>query len=283
MASPLITGALRGVIPTILLLALSGVMDEGWAKAGQRKKRLRSKHSDSQSFEAEADESVAEQVNDPTSFLRETRLDVGVEHGSGSDHTTLEWTPALALPLSERLRFEAGIPLLVNGPNDRNDLEPGDVYGSVAYIFASTPTANYFTDFRIDLPTGNEPRGAGLSVTQWHAALGSVIYAFNEQSFLIIPTLEYRRSIFGNADAPKISSLIGNLGVVYLWSEDSYLRGEWTVSFDAARGWRDAGLLNLEVGKVFFERYSVSLGYEFDLWGDAEIRNAAQMSVGYLF
>lgn len=264
-----------------LTLALCGAADDGWAKAGRGKKRVRVRQADSQSVEA--DESVAEQVNDPTSFLREARVDVTVEHGTGSDHTTLEWAPAVALPLSERLRFEAGIPMLVNGPNDRNDVELGDVYSSLAYIFASTHTANYFADVRVDFPTGNEPRGAGLNVTQWHAALGAVIYEFQNLDLLLIPVVEYRRSIFGGADRPRVDSLVGNMALVWLWSEDSYWRGEWTVSFDATHNWRDAGLLNIELGKVFFDRYSLSLGYEFDIWGDAEIRNAALLSAGYLF
>jgi hypothetical protein len=51
-------------------------------------KRLKAKGGDS--LAAEADESVAEQVNDPTSFLREVRLDAAVEHGTGSSHTTVD-------------------------------------------------------------------------------------------------------------------------------------------------------------------------------------------------
>jgi hypothetical protein len=80
-----------------------------------------------------------------------------------------------------------------------------------------------------------------------------------------------------------VSSLIGSVGVVYLLSEDSYLRGEGTVNFDERHGWRDSGMLGLEIGRVFFDRYSVAVGYEFDLWGDAEIRNAANVSLNYLF
>jgi hypothetical protein len=89
--------------------------------------------------------------------------------------------------------------------------------------------------------------------------------------------------MFGDAESYEVSSLIGSVGVVYLLSEDSYLRGEGTVNFDERHGWRDSGMLGLEIGRVFFDRYSVAVGYEFDLWGDAEIRNAANVSLNYLF
>jgi hypothetical protein len=55
------------------------------------------------------------------------------------------------------------------------------------------------------------------------------------------------------------------------------------LSFGERNRWRDAGLFNLEAGKIFFDRHSFAPGYGFDLWGDAEIRNAAIVSLGYLF
>lgn len=265
-----------------LFLILCATTDEGWA-ATVRGKRTKVRPAGGETFGIGADESVAEQVNDPTSFLREVGMDVGIEHGEGSKHTIIEWTPRLALPLTQRFRFEAGVPLFANGPGERDDMELGDIYASLAYIFASTRSANYLADVRVDLPTGNESRQAGLNVAQWHAALGSVVYAFQDQGFLLIPWLEYRRSMFEDAESYQVSSLIGSLGVVYLLSENSYLRGEGTVNFDAARGWRDSATLGLEIGRVFSGRYSVAVGYEFDLWGDAEIRNAANVSLGYLF
>lgn len=274
---------LRGLL---VCLALAGLMvagsNDAWAKAS-RGKRAKRQAGQGHTFAIEADESVAQQINDPTSFLREIRLDTSIEHGSGSKHTLVEWTPALALPLSQRLRFETGVPMLSNGPRDRDEVELGDIYASCAYIFLESARFNALADFRIDLPTGNESREAGLNVTQWHAALGSVVYAFEEQGVLIIPFVEYRRSIFETPGSPRVSSLIGSVGVVYLLSEQSYLRGDWTLHFDGHNGWQDSALLNIEIGRVFADRYSLSLGYEFDVWGDAELRNAATVSMGYLF
>jgi len=226
---------------------------------------------------------VAEQVNDPTSFLREVRIDTTVGHGEGSQHTTVEWIPTLAMPLSQRTRFEAGIPILSNGPEDDDELELGDIYLSAAYIFFQSAAANALADLRIDLPTGNDRTGAGMNVTQWHATVGSVIYTFLDDGFLIVPFLEYRRSIFGRPDSVRVSSVIGSVGLIYLMSENSYVRSDWTVNFNEADDWGDSALLSVEVGRVFMDRYSLALGYEFDLWGDAEIRNAAIVSVGYLF
>jgi hypothetical protein len=234
-------------------------------------------------FKVEADESVASQLNDPTSFLREARIDMALEHSTGRDHTLFEWTPTLALPLSERLRFEGGIPLLFNGPADRNELELGDIFVSTSYIFHQSEKFSALADVRIDLPTGNERFGAGLNVTQWHLSLGSVYYGFEENHILVIPFVEYRRSIFGGRGKPAADNLLGSVGVVYLWSEDAYLRGDWTLNFDAKSRWNSAGLLNLEAGRVFGGHYAVSVGYEFDLWGDAEMRNQASLSIGYLF
>ncbi len=246
-----------------------------------RGKRLKAKGSDN--LAVEADESVAEQINDPSSFLREIRADAAAEHGAGPSHATVELTPTLALPLSQRFRFEGGIPVLMNGPGDRNDIELGDIYGSVAYIFASTDKANHLVDLRVDFPTGDDLKDAGQGVAQWHLALGSVFYAFKDRGWLMIPKPECRRSMFEGNGAPRIGTLLGNLGLVYLWSEDGYARGELTVSFDERDGWRDAGLVSLEIGHVFMDRYSVALGYEIDAWGHAEFRNAATFSAGHLF
>ena len=268
--------------PLALILALGGAPADTWA-AGTRSKRPKAQQSSGGAFELTADESVAEQVNDPTSFLREIGVDTSVEHGTGRNHTLVEWTPWLALPLGQRFRFQAGIPIIANGPEDRDDMELGDVYASLAYIFASSRDANFLADVRLDLPTGNELREAGLNVAQWHAALGSVIYTFQDRGFLIIPWLEYRRSMFGKAESRKVSSLLSSVRVVYFLSEDSYVRGEGTLSFNEHQDWRDAGLLGFEVGRVFWHRFSVAVGYECDLWGDAEIRNAANVSLSYLF
>lgn len=233
-----------------------------------------------------ADESVAEQVNDPTAFLREVRVDMAIEHGEGDEHTLIEWIPTLEMPLSQRTRFEAGVPVLSNGPDDRDEFELGDIYLSGAYIFYQSAAFNGLVDLRIDLPTGNEQLVAGQGVTQWHASLGTVVYTFLEQGFLVLPFLEYRRSIFGGEESPRISSLVGQVGLVYLLSDNSYVRGDWTVNFDELGEpgeWGDSALLALEVGRVFLDRYSVAVGYEFDLWGDSQIRNAAIVSLGYLF
>ena len=265
-----------------LISLLAGVSTDAWAKR-TRSKRTKNVPSQGHTFGVEADESVAQQVNDPTSFLREIRIDTAIEHGAGSRHTTIEWIPTLSLPLGQRFRFEGGIPVLSNAPDDRDEVELGDIYASFAYIFWQSKDFNALVDFRIDLPTGHEIRGAGFSVTQWHATLGSVIYTFEERDFLIIPFVEYRRSIFGGAGSPEVSSLIGSVGLVYLLSQTSYVRSDWTVNFDEQNNWSDSALLNLEVGRIFRDRYSLALGYEIDLWGDAEIRNAAIVSVGYLF
>jgi len=251
--------------------------------AGGFAKRTKRSARSSNASKVVADESVAEQVNDPTSFLREVRIDTTIGHGEGSKHTLVEWIPALAMPLSQRTRFEAGIPFLSNGPGDKDEVELGDIYLSAAYIFFQSAAANALADFRIDFPTGNELTGAGQNVTQWHATLGSVVYTFVDRGLLIIPFLEYRRSIFGGRDSLKVSSLIGSVGLVYLLSDDSYVRSDWTVNFDEPEDWGDSGLLSFEVGRVFMDHYSVALGYEFDLWGDSEIRNAAIVSLGYLF
>lgn len=230
-----------------------------------------------------ADESVAEQVNDPSSFLREVRIDTAIGHGEGSQHTLIEWVPTLEMPLSRLTRFQAGVPVLSNGPEDKDEFELGDIYLSGAYIFYQSAAVNGLVDFRIDLPTGNEHTVAGEGVTQWHASLGTVVYSFLEEGFLLVPFLEYRRSVFRGEDSPNISSIVGKVGVIYLLSEDSYVRSDWTVNFDEPDGWGDSALLALEVGRVFMDHYSVALGYEFDLWGDSQIRNAAIVSLGYLF
>lgn len=235
------------------------------------------------SLSIEVDESVAEQINDPASFLREISLESRLEHGGGASHTTLEWTPTLALPLSQRFRFEGGIPVLTNGPGDRDDVELGDIYGSLAYIFASTEDANHLVDVRIDFPTGNLPFDAGQNVALWHVSLGSVFYAFQERGWLVIPKLEYRRSLFGKQADAKIADLLGNIALVYLWSDSAYVRGEFTLTLNERDAWRNAGLFALEAGRVFMDHYSVALGYEFDAWGDAEMRNAANLSLGYMF
>lgn len=255
-----------------------GGMDDGMAGPAKR-----TKGGGRRASASGADESVAEQVNDPTAFLREVRVDMAIEHGAGDHHTLVEWIPTLEMPLSQRTRFEAGVPVLSNGPDDRDEFELGDIYLSGAYIFYQSAAFNGLVDFRIDLPTGNEQTVAGQGVTQWHASLGTVVYTFLEQGFLVLPFLEYRRSIFGGEESPRISSLVGQLGLVYLLSDDSYVRGDWTVNFDEPDGWGDSALLALEVGRVFLDRYSVAVGYEFDLWGDAQIRNAAIVSLGYLF
>lgn len=234
-------------------------------------------------FKVEADESVAQQLNDPTSFLREARIDMAMEHGTGNHHTLLEWTPTLAFPLGERLRFEGGIPLLFNGPADRDELELGDIFLSTAYIFSQSESFSALADIRVDLPTGNESFGAGLSVTQWHVSLGGVYYGLEDKRILVVPFVEYRRSIFGARGKPATDNALASVGVVYLWSENAYLRGDWTLNFDAKNRWTSSGLLNVEMGRVFQGHYTVSLGYEFDLWGDAEIRNQASLSLGYLF
>lgn len=274
--------SIRCLCGCLALLTLGFSGDVGAAKA-KRARTTPDAPEGGRRFKLEADESVAQQLNDPTAFLREVRIDMVVEHGAGRDHTTLEWTPTLALPLSERLRFEGGIPLLFNGPDDTNDIELGDIFASVSYIFHQSQHFAALADFRVDLPTGDESSGAGLSVSQWHATLGSVIYSFEEENILIIPFLEYRRSIFGSRGSPSVGNLIGSVGVVYLRSAESYLRGDWTVNFDAKNRWNSSGLFNLEIGRVFGGHYTVSLGYEFDLWGDAEIRNQASLSIGYLF
>ncbi|SMF96401.1 hypothetical protein SAMN02949497_3797 [Methylomagnum ishizawai] len=254
---------------------LKSTPDTAATDSGDRKK--------TDSLAIEADESVAEQVNDPASFLREISLDTRIEHGTGPDPTTLELTPTLALPLGQRFRFESGIPVLLNGPGDRNDIEPGDLYGSLAYIFASTRSANYLADLRIDFPTGNLPFNAGQDVALWHVGLGAVGYAFQEFGFLLVSKLEYQRSIpRGRGDA-RIADLLGNLALVYLWSDTAYLRGEFTLTLNERAGWRNAGLFAVEAGWVFFDHYSVALGYEFDAWGSPELRNAANLALGYLF
>jgi hypothetical protein len=150
---------LKSWICLALILALCGAAAEGWAAV--RGQRTKARPAGGETFEVEADESVAEQVNDPTSFLREIGVDVSIEHGAGSKHTLVEWTPRLALPLGRRFRFEAGVPVFANAPGDRDDVELGDIYASLAYIFASSQAANFLADVRIDLPTGNELRQAG--------------------------------------------------------------------------------------------------------------------------
>jgi hypothetical protein len=271
----------RGICLSLLLVLIAAATD-AWS-ARPRGKRSKVRSSGAQRIEINADESVAEQVNDPTSFLREAGTDLSVEHGTGPNHTLVEWTPFLALPLSPRLRFEAGAPVMLNGVKDADDIELGDIYASLAYIFATTDDANFLADVRVELPTGNADREAGQGVSQWHFSLGSVIYAFEEQDLLLIPWVEYRRSLFGGADSPKISGLLGSLRVVYLLSDVSYLRAEGSLQFDETRSWADSGALGLEAGRIFFGRYSVAVGYEIDLWGDSEIRNAANLSVSYLF
>lgn len=264
----------------IAAVVLAGADDCAARGAARRTKRS---GQGSGAAEVVADESVAEQVNDPSSFLREIRVDTTIGHGEGSQNTTVEWIPTLAMPLSQRTRFEAGIPILSNGPGDNDEFELGDVYLSAAYIFFQSAALNALADLRIDLPTGNDRAGAGMGVTQWHASLGTVVYTFLEEGFLIVPFLEYRRSIPGGSDSVRVSTLIGRVGIVYLLSESNYVRSDWTVNFNEPEGWGDSALLNVEVGRVFMDRYSVALGYEFDLWGDAFIRNAAIVSVGYLF
>lgn len=272
----------RFVLFTTLIVLLAGINSDGWAN-GARSKRSKTRPAEGHTFDIEADESVAQQVNDPTAFLREIRMDTTIEHGAGSNHTIVEWIPTLSLPLSQRLRFEGGIPFVVNGPDDRDEVEPGDLYSSIAYVFSPHEEFSALLDFRIDLPTGNESRSAGLNITQWHATLGSVIYSFDEEGLLIIPFVEYRQSIFDEGDRLKVSSWIGSVGLVYLLSQTTYLRNDWTVNFDKQNDWKNSALLNLEVGHIFMDQYSVAVGYEFDLWGDAEIRNAVFASFGYLF
>lgn len=247
-------------------------MDSGDAPAPPRR-----------TFDAGGDESVAEQVNDPTAFLRQVSLDTTVEHGGGDSAVTLEWMPTLAFPIGQRFRFEAGVPVLFNGSADPDEIEPGDVYASLSYIFFRSEDFAAFSEFRLDLPTGNERRGADLGVTQWHVSLGTSIYTFQAMGLLIIPYLEYRRSIFGGDDKAQVSSLIGSLGLVYLLSKDAYLRSDWTVNLDGSSAWQDSALVNFEIGQVFDDRYSVALSYEVGLWNAEEIRNAATVSLGYLF
>jgi len=246
-----------------------------------RAKRL--KIQDTDSLSTVADESVAEQVNDPASFLREASIETSIEHGSGPSHTLVEMIPTLALPLGQRFRFEGGIPVALNGARDKDDIELGDVYTSLAYIFYSSEEANYLADLRIDYPTGNSAKQAGQELAVAHFSLASVLYAFQEQGFLLIPKLEYRRSLYKGQDAAEVSALLGNLSLVYLWSEKAFLRGELILSLDEQRAWHNSGRILLEAGKIFEQRYSVALGYEFDAWGHEQIRNQLNFSLGYLF
>lgn len=272
----------RPLWPLACCALLLGLPDESWARTKRPGNGVEAP-AQNRRFKVEADESVAEQLNDPTAFLREARIDMAVEHGTGSDHTLLETTPTLAMPLSDRLRFEGGIPLLFNGPGDSGKLELGDIFASLSYIFYQSVDFGALAEVRADLPTGNESQGAGLGVTQAHASLGSVIYTFEDQDILLVPFVEYRRSVFGGGDSPSVSHLIGTVGVVYLWSDETYIRSDWTLNFDGERRWHSSALLNLEIGRVFANHYAVVLGYEFDLWGDADIRNQVTLSLGYLF
>jgi hypothetical protein len=265
----------RLLLALVLLAAAAGELA---AAPGGRRAKLRAA---GDRIEMNADESVAEQVNDPTAFLRELGSEVTVEHGHGP--ALVEWTPWLVTPLAKRIRFEAGLPVVGHIVGDPDGMELGDAYAQLAYIFASTEDVNYLANLRLDFPTGNAERNAGEGVTQWHLALGSVIYRFEEDDVLLMPWIEYRRSLFGGPRSQDINGLLGSLRVVYLLTEDSYVRAEGTLHFDETLDWQSSGVLTLELGHIFFDRYSVALGYGLDLWGDSGRRNAANVSVSYLF
>lgn len=273
------THTIRLLTFVTLAVLLFSVADDGWAGSVRAKRKIKTIQQD-RSFGVEADESVSEQVNDPTAFLREVRVDAVFEQ---SHESQVEWTPTLAMPLGRLFRFEAGVPLLSNGADGQDQLEWGDIYGSLAYIFRQTPNYNALVDVRLDLPTGSEFHGAGLNIPQWHFALGSVIYRYEKQGFLLLPFLEYRRSFLEKKGLDGIGHLIGSLGVVYLLSGESFLRGDWTVDLNEKKNWSNASHLNFEIGHVFLERYALSLGYQINLWSEVESPNAGTLSIGYLF
>jgi hypothetical protein len=132
---------------------------------------------------------------------------------------------------------------------------------------------------RIELPTGEAAKGAGLGVTQISPAGGVVLYSLLKYGILIAPVLQYKQTIFESDSRPKLSSFVLRPNVVFFPSRTTYARADWTIAVDTRIEGRTTSRLLLEVGNIFAAQYRISVGYEWDLWGAAD-STETQSSVG---
>lgn len=224
------------------------------------------------------EESTAQKVNDPTAYLRRVDLDTDF-NWIGYDRFGYKMTPGYLTPLGETLRLRLATPFYVKTPGDTQDVRLGDVLAGLTWIPYKTEHYSPFLGMRIELPTGEAAKGAGLGVTQISPAGGVVINSLLKYGILIAPVMQYKQTIFESDNRPKLSSFVLRPNIVFFPSRTTYARADWTVAVDTRTEGRTTSRLLLEVGNIFASQYRVSAGYEWDLWGAAD-STETQSSVG---
>jgi hypothetical protein len=224
------------------------------------------------------EESSAQKVNDPTAYLRRADLDTDF-NWIGYENFGYKLTPGYLTPLGETVRLRLATPFYVATPGDSQDVRLGDIFAGLTWIPYKTKHYSPFLGTRIEFPTGEAAKGAGLGVTQIVPAGGVVIYSFLKYGVLIAPIMQYRQTIFESDTRPKLSTFIIRPNIVFFLSRTAYARADWTVAVDTRTEGRTTSRLLLEVGNIFASQYKVSVGYEWDLWGAAD-STETQSSVG---
>lgn len=111
------------------------------------------------------DESVAEKVNDPTAYLRRVDLDTDFNWINYSQ-LSYKVTPGVLTPLGEWFRLRVATSFYIDSPSDKGNARLGDVFAGLTYIPFKTEQYSPFLGLRVDFPTGDAAKGAGLGVTQ---------------------------------------------------------------------------------------------------------------------
>lgn len=213
--------------------------------------------------------SSAQQVNDPTGYLRRFDLDTDF-NWVNYDRLGYKITPGVFTPVGESLRLRIAAPFYVKSPGDNRDVRLGDVYTGITWIPYTTKHYAPFLGMRLELPTGEAAKGAGLGVTQITPAAGVVIYSLLKYGLLLAPVLQYKQTIFESETRPKVSTFVFRPNLIFFPSPTAYARADWTITSDSRTNGRTASRLLLEIGNIFAKQYKVALGYEWDLWNNGD-------------
>ena len=122
------------------------------------------------------DESVAQKVTDPTAYLRRFDLDTNF-NSTNYDQLTYKVTPGVFTPLGDTIRLRIATPFYIDSPSDNRDLRLGDVFAALTWIPYKTNRYSPFLGMRVDFPTGDAAKGAGLGATTLTPTAGVVVYS----------------------------------------------------------------------------------------------------------